>query len=673
MNVDGKVLATRRHNSIEHQTKMDGRFEQATQPSQAALIKASYSHVPISIAMIDTSGRILQVNPAMTALVGYSSDELTGHRIEEFSYAPDRALWPHVMMRLLAGESGPISYGQRLQHKSGTLVQAAISAFLIKENKGFTSYLVCHMKESKEGLPPAFELFDQPGDIFYPHTIPGLGNFEVELQTRTLLCSYELYELFGFEHGSELSLDDFAARLTADDYQSVAAAIKASIRDNTSFSIEYELAEPDGAGRHVHMLGRPIARANGQRYVIGTVQDITQAKRASRRQAALLAIEDAYSHQSDLNEILAQILDIISDELKPSLGCSIFIWNAERQVFDLSISSIKTERMPPKGDELRKSGGAASQIVKTGLPVIETNTLLDPEKHNPAIARLGVQAYAGLPLLADGEVHGVMFLLDAQPKQYDPADIEFAALVSKRAGSAMYRDKLIRQLRSSVQEKEILLKEIHHRVKNNLQLIASLLDLQAGYTEDAVSYDILRDSQNRVRSMALSHEQIYLSHNLAQIDFAAYVENQVTYLSRSYQDPKIVIDWNIQVAPILLNIDLAIPFGLIINELATNAVKHAFPDNDSGTVTISFGQIDDNRLFLEVTDTGVGLPNDFDLSQSQSLGITLVQTLVNQIGGKLSFTKNAGTHSMITVPATKTSDYWNLAEAAQAATTPNTP
>jgi PAS domain S-box-containing protein len=193
-------------------------------------------------------------------------------------------------------------------------------------------------------------------------------------------------------------------------------------------------------------------------------------------------------------------------------------------------------------------------------------------------------------------------------------------------------------LRSSLKEKEVLLREIHHRVKNNLQVITSLLSLQAEYLTDEPMTRIMRESQHRVRSMALVHEKIYQSHNLAEVDFGDYTRELVSQLFRSYGARQDLIRMNIRTDSVSLGVDRAIPCGIILNELVTNSLKYAFPDGRSGNIDIELRSVSAGLIRLIVRDDGVGFPKDFDMQKTNSLGLTLVHMLVDQVRGELSIT-----------------------------------
>lgn len=204
------------------------------------------------------------------------------------------------------------------------------------------------------------------------------------------------------------------------------------------------------------------------------------------------------------------------------------------------------------------------------------------------------------------------------------------------------------KIKASLKEKEVLLKEIHHRVKNNLGIVSSLLQMQCRRTQDPLVTAILRDSQNRIASIALVHEKLYRSEDLADIDFAQYIPDLTTHLFDSYNVSSSQIQLKIQVDNASLDIETAIPCGLIINELVSNALKYAFVGNRRGKIEVKFYQESESTLALMIRDNGIGLPENFDSKKAKTLGITLVQGLVKQLRGKLEIDSDHGTQFKIT-------------------------
>jgi PAS domain S-box-containing protein len=198
-------------------------------------------------------------------------------------------------------------------------------------------------------------------------------------------------------------------------------------------------------------------------------------------------------------------------------------------------------------------------------------------------------------------------------------------------------------IRASLREKETLLKEIHHRVKNNLQVIISLLMLQSGYARDRQVLETLRESQNRIHSMAVIHEILYQSQDLAQVDLAAYVHKLAAHLLHSYDADSHAVALKINVAPVSLSVDTAIACGLIINELVSNSLKYAFPNGRGGEIRINLQTGERHQLTLTVSDDGVGLSPQLDPSRTETLGLQLVTMLTQQLEGFLELDHNAGT------------------------------
>ncbi|HLP12003.1 MAG TPA: PAS domain S-box protein [Flavobacteriales bacterium] len=204
------------------------------------------------------------------------------------------------------------------------------------------------------------------------------------------------------------------------------------------------------------------------------------------------------------------------------------------------------------------------------------------------------------------------------------------------------------ELRHSLKEKEVLLKEVHHRVKNNLQIISSILNLQTSFSNDAKVNEILRESQNRVKSMAYLHESLYQNKNFSFINFSDYLINLSKNLVHSYYISASSVELKLNVDKVDLNLDQAIPCGLIVNELLTNAVKYAFADSAKSSI-ISIKVTEKKGIVeIDVADNGVGLPKDFDVNKTNTLGLQLVSTLTEQLDGKLTVMNDGGARFMIT-------------------------
>jgi two-component sensor histidine kinase/HAMP domain-containing protein len=245
-----------------------------------------------------------------------------------------------------------------------------------------------------------------------------------------------------------------------------------------------------------------------------------------------------------------------------------------------------------------------------------------------------------LPIATEHKAIGILCVWGTELQRSDmPALSILANQIATAIGNSNQYEAEVRRR----QEKEVLLKEIHHRVKNNLQIISSLLKLQSRQITDPLLLQVMQDSQSRVRSMALIHEKLYQSQSLARIDFGEYVKSLATDLFRSYQHNFMGIQLKVQMDEVALDLDHAVSCGLILNELMTNALKYAFPDGRNGTIWVELRTNSEHILSLRVADNGVGIPADFDIRNATSLGLQLVNSLVGQLDGKMELERSNGT------------------------------
>ncbi|BBD08691.1 sensor histidine kinase [Desulfovibrio ferrophilus] len=211
------------------------------------------------------------------------------------------------------------------------------------------------------------------------------------------------------------------------------------------------------------------------------------------------------------------------------------------------------------------------------------------------------------------------------------------------------RERAQEQIRKSLDEKEVMLKEIHHRVKNNLQIISSLLYLQSQQIEDPGQRELFMQSRDRVRSMALVHEKLYQSGDLARIDYKNYLETITKALMQTYRDQNRKVRLDLDLEQIFIPVDSAIPCSLLVNELLTNSMKHAFTDRATGTICLSLRQLE-GGVQLKVSDDGIGFPQGLDYRQTETLGMQLVVNLVGQLRGEIQEDFTSGTTFIITFP-----------------------
>jgi two-component sensor histidine kinase len=218
-------------------------------------------------------------------------------------------------------------------------------------------------------------------------------------------------------------------------------------------------------------------------------------------------------------------------------------------------------------------------------------------------------------------------------------------------GQAAERERVEETFKTSLRQQEMLLREVHHRIKNNLQIISSLIDIQASSVEDPRVIEMFTDIQNRVIAMALIHETLYQSGDLRMVNMGAYVRTLAEQIFRSYNAPAHRIALQIRAEEVMLDTNQAIPCGLILNELLSNCLKHAFPDEKEGEIHIELRSDAAPQMTLIVRDTGIGLPAGMESFHAETLGLQLVSSLTEQLGGTLKTESRDGTTFTLTFRA----------------------
>lgn len=245
-------------------------------------------------------------------------------------------------------------------------------------------------------------------------------------------------------------------------------------------------------------------------------------------------------------------------------------------------------------------------------------------------AAQGVQQQFELPLVNQaGEL--VWYQLFVNPVQYDEGTKELSCI----AYDITERKSIDNQIREALKEKEILLQEVHHRVKNNLQVISSMLNLQRRFVDDAKMLEVLDESQNRISTMSFIHESLYKNSDFSSIGFSDYLERLTQNLIHSYSNVTARVELTTKLDDVHINLKQAIPCGLIVNELVSNCLKYAFKGREEGKIFLRVERVGEN-LEIQVADDGVGLPEDFDFETNESLGVYLVSALTDQLDGTLT-------------------------------------
>jgi len=270
--------------------------------------------------------------------------------------------------------------------------------------------------------------------------------------------------------------------------------------------------------------------------------------------------------------------------------------------------------------------------------------------NDPYIVEHQPKSILGCPMIYQENLQGIIYLENSLVRgAFTPQKLEVLQVLLSQVSISIENAHLYKNLKDhasvqkSLKQKEILLKEIHHRVKNNLFVVSSLLDFQSSYVDDPEMIKILENCQNRITSMALVHQHLYGNSELDTINFAEYIKSLVDNLAYSQGIAERNINLILDLDAVELNIESANPCGLIVNEVVSNAIEHGFCDRNSGNIWLSLKQNVEGQIILVIQDDGVGFGQDLDLHNSDSLGLELVVTLVEQLNGEIKLDKTSGT------------------------------
>lgn len=431
-------------------------------------------------------------------------------------------------------------------------------------------------------------------------------------------------------------------------------------RGETVSNVEVAIVPKHGKARTISANGRAIYDAQGKKLgAVVILHDITERKRAelalrqSEEKNRLLNAE-LERRVNQRTAALMHSIQKLADEIAHRQQAQKALQQSEeflRRLIASSVDCIKV--LDLQGNLLyMNEGGRKLLEIDDFLPLLNTQWLDFWQGTDKQAADCAIEeALAG----GIGKFQGYCSTTKGKPKCWETVITPIMdAQGQPEKLLAISRDITERkqveaQIKASLTEKEVLLKEIHHRVKNNLQIISSLLNLQSSSIEDARIVEILKTCGNRVFSMALVHEQLYQSSNLAQLDFATYIEDLASNLLSSYNINPDAIKLNIKVEKFFIDVDTAIPSGLIVTELVTNALKYAFPIGMAGEIKINF-QAEHQQLTLNISDDGVGFPEDFDWKNTDSLGLQIVDALTDQLQGSIELNQSNGTDFKIKIP-----------------------
>ncbi len=583
--------------------------EQALKISEEKFSKAFYSNPsPMAIADMETE-KFLDVNESLLETLGYERDEVIGKTAVEL------CVFKNISHRDTAikiiRETGFLrNYEILCRTKTGELRYGLFSADHIRlQDKELLLIVmsdITELRKAENKIRKVCKILNET------QAISKIGGWEYDAITGKLEWTDEVYRIYGV--GRNYNPNDVKRVISfyaPDSVPIMEHAFENALESGEPYDLELRLIRAGGEHIWVRTIGTPIIEKDKVVRIIGNLMDITERKKIENE------LHFALRYNRSLIEASIDPLVTISPDGKIS-----DVNAATEQITGYSRTELIGQDFSDYFTEPEKARTGYRQVFENGI----------------------VRDYFLEIRHRDGHVTPVLYNASVYRDEHENVIGVFAA-----ARDITERIRAEEQIRASLSEKEVLLREIHHRVKNNLQVITSLLRLQSKQIKDRQILELFRESHTRISAMALIHETLYQSPELAHINFRRYSDKLMKSLFQIYGAKVGQIRLLIDVGDISLDIDQAIPLGLVINELVSNALKYAFPEKKNGEIKLVLCRKDDHSIELCVSDNGIGISPESDIRNMDSLGLRLVFDLVErQLQGRVELIQTEGTRFIIT-------------------------
>ncbi len=649
----------------------------ARKHAEAALQKSEekfrnlFDDAPIAIGLASVRDYcMIKVNEAHRQMLGYSDADWEAMSFADVTHPEDLQADLEQVKQLVDGNIPRFQMEKRLIKKNGELMWANLTVTLIRDSDGLPLYSMAaieditdrkraemELQQLKERLQ--FLLASNPAVIF---TAAPAGNF------CTTYISDNVQAIVGYDPQEVLADPNFwSSRIHPEDRSQFIVNFS-DLSEVKNCICESRFLHRDGLYRWLRTELKLLVDSRGFALeIIGYAADISNSK------CAEIALRQQFEQERLLEAIARRVRQSL--QLEEILNTTV----AELQQVLLADRVLVYQILPKSGGKVIAEAVAegCSPLVDIffGEEVFPAESYqlylqgricaiseLDDPSITPCMVEfmkeIEVRAKLVVPIIQHSQLWGLLVAHQCDgPREWQEWEMNLFQQLVNQLAIAIQQSLLYQQLQAelsdrkqaeanlkiSLKEKEILLKEIHHRVKNNLCVVASLLELQSNTVADPQLAKMFEESQNRLYSMALIHEKLYRSTNLAEINFGEYLEDLVTNLFHSYNISDNRIQLRVLAEPIALNLETATPCGLIANELVSNTLKHAFPDGANGTVSVECYQTGDREIHLFVKDNGIGFPQNLDFRKTNSMGFQVVCTLTEQLEGSIELSKQTGT------------------------------
>lgn len=569
--------------------RLDRRRRQAEREVQRALVRARafYEFAPGGMVIMDSAGKIQTVNSEIERLFGYERSELIDHPIDR--------LLPGVGM-LQAVINVPA------RHRNGSRFAVEVNFNPLATSEG--RFVIASIRDVNKQETALQALRERESLLAEAQRLAHLGSWSRNLTTGRESWSDELYRILGYAPQKVLADQALIKGALHPEDKAAAIAMLETAPDKPEYrDIKCRILRSANEVRYLRGSATVLRDGFGTPVsLLGFMLDVTEQEMVAR---ALEESEERFRSAIEHSAIGMAILGLDGRFLKVNRALCEIVGRGEQQMLAMTFQSITHP------DDLEASLGQVQALLTGEIRYCQLE-----KRYFHQSGRI-VWVLVTCTMIRSSDGHPLHFVTQIQD------------ITLRREGE--------RQIKTSLAEKEVLLREIHHRVKNNMQVISSLLELHSAGLRDPADIEIFKGCQLRIHSMALVHDRLYRANSLATIDFGAHLVDLAALIARSQRNTGRGIVLSTDCESVEVNLDTALPLGLIATELVSNAYKHAFRDRERGHISVAWKSLPERRVALRVTDDGVGLPGGIDQANPKSLGLRLVRMLVRQIRGELRF------------------------------------
>lgn len=606
----------------EAQIRTEHRESQASLLQSELRLRTLLDSVADAIIVINAQGLIESINPATEKMLGYAAKELVGQNIKKLMPEPYQSHHDEYLQRYAEqGTPHIIGIGREVeaQRKDGSILPVDLSVTEMKI-QGQTMYTgiirdITIRKQIEEAL------LNSTLQLSEAQAIGHMGNWNWDIQNNTLYWSDEIFRIFDLQPNSfEPSYDAFMEKIHSDDREQVQTVLNKALHEIQAYSIDHRIQLSDGSVKHVHAQADVRFDENGNPLrMLGTIQDISDRKLSEQ---ALRKSEARFRATFEQAAVGVAHVSLDGNWLQVNERLCAIVGYTQEELLKINFQNITHP------EDLEKD-----------LSLL--NELLAGKRENYSME---IRYYC-----KDGSITWVQLTV-ALAHDIKNQPEYFIAVIE----DINDRKNAEARLLASLTEKDTVLRELHHRVKNNMQVISSLLSLQARFADPADPQKMLQESRQRIRTMALIHERIYGSDDLAAVDFLEYLRYLGERLTRLYHEPGIDIKIQVSGEHLKIPVDHALPCALISNELITNAIRHAYkPDQHERMIEIRITNSNIGQSQITFRDYGRGIDTKLLEKESNTLGLVIVQALTRQLVGTIEYESLNGTIATLTFPLTQ--------------------